>query len=186
MFSRKPVSHAEYACFGKEILLYMKAYLDIETDRQGNVCVIGIFCKPKGFVQFYGDDVTADNLANVLSRARTIVTFNGDLFDLPTLDKCFNLDLKANYLSLDLFKVKKNLGLPGGLKQLEKMYGITRKTEGINGYKAIMLWEKYVKRGEMKALKLLLEYNKEDVLNLIRLEEIFSEQLKGMNHDQAV
>ena len=36
----------------------MKAYLDIETDRQGNVCVIGIFCEPGGFVQFYGDDVT--------------------------------------------------------------------------------------------------------------------------------
>ena len=37
----------------------MKAYLDIETDRQGNVCVIGIFCQPGGFVQFYGDDVNA-------------------------------------------------------------------------------------------------------------------------------
>ena len=44
---------------GKESYLQMKAYLDIETDRQGNVCVIGIFCEPGGFVQFYGDNVTA-------------------------------------------------------------------------------------------------------------------------------
>ena len=101
---------------GKESYLRMKAYLDIETDRQGNVCVIGIFCEPGGFVQFYGDDVTADNLEQVLGRAKTIVTFNGDLFDLPTLDKYFNLDLKGACSSLDLFKVKKNLGLRGGLK----------------------------------------------------------------------
>ena len=164
----------------------MKAYLDIETDRQGNVCVIGIFCQPGGFVQFYGDKVTAGNLEQVLSGAETIVTFNGDSFDLPTLDKCFNLDLKGGCSSLDLFKVKKNLGLRGGLKELEKMYGIKRKTEGIDGYKAILLWEKYVKKGQMGALKLLLEYNKEDVLNLITLEEIFSRQLEEMSRDRAV
>ena len=164
----------------------MKAYLDIETDRQGNVCVIGIFCQPGGFVQLYGDKVTADNLCQVLSGAKTIVTFNGDSFDLPTLDKCFNLDLKGGCSSLDLFKVKKNLGLRGGLKELEKKYGIKRKTEGIDGYKAILLWEKYVKKGHMAALKLLLEYNKEDVLNLVALEEIFSRQLEEMSRDQAV
>jgi len=158
----------------------MKAYLDIETDRQGNVCVIGIFCEPGGFVQFYGDNVTADNLEQVLGRAKTIVTFNGDLFDLPTLDKYFNLDLKGACSSLDLFKVKKNLGLRGGLKELEKMYGIKRKTAGIDGYKAILLWEKYVKKGQLGALKLLLEYNKEDVINLIPLEEIFTRRLEEM------
>ena len=150
----------------------MKVYLDIETDRHGDVCVIGIFSQPGGFVQFYGDDVTANNLENALSGVKTIVTFNGDCFDLPTLDKYFDLGLKGNCCSLDLLKVKKNLGLRGGLKELEKQYGIKRKTEGINGYKAILLWEKYLKRGQVSALKLLLEYNKEDVLNLVPLEEI--------------
>jgi len=164
----------------------MKAYLDIETDRQGNVCVTGIFSEQTGFVQFYGKDVTADNLGSALAGAKTIVTFNGDCFDLPTLDKCFNLGLKGNCLSLDLLKVKKNLGLPGGLKELEKMFGIKRKTEGINGYKAILLWEKYLKKGQKGALDLLLEYNKEDVLNLVALEEIFVEQLKEMKCGRAV
>ncbi|MGA3173292.1 MAG: ribonuclease H-like domain-containing protein [Syntrophorhabdales bacterium] len=164
----------------------MKAYLDIETDREGNVCVIGIFCRPGGFVQFYGDDVTADNLEGVLGQAKTIVTFNGDRFDLPMLEKYFNIDLKGACSSLDLFKVKKNLGLRGGLKQLEKMYGIKRKTEGIDGYKAMLLWERYVKKGQTGALKLLLEYNKEDVINLITLEEIFFRQMKEMRHGGAV
>ncbi len=163
----------------------MKAYLDIETDRNGNVCVIGIFRQSTGFVQLYGDDVTAEKLENTLSCAKTIVTFNGDCFDLPVLKKYFNLDLTA-HSSLDLLKVKKNLGLRGGLKELEKMYGIKRKTEGMNGYKAILLWERYVKKGHVPALKLLLEYNKEDVLNLISLEKIFFEQLKEMEHDGAL
>jgi uncharacterized protein YprB with RNaseH-like and TPR domain len=164
----------------------MKAYLDIETDRAGNVCVIGIFRQENGFVQFYGDDVTAANLESALSGTKTIVTFNGDCFDLPTLDKYFNLDLKGNCSSRDLLKVKKNLGLRGGLKELEKMYGIKRNTEGIDGYKAILLWEKYVKRGQKGALRLLLEYNREDVINLIRLEEIFDEQMKEMDYGRAV
>lgn len=159
----------------------MKAYLDIETDRKGNVCVIGIFCQSGGFVQLYGDAVTAEKLESILSHVNTIVTFNGDCFDLPVLKKYFNIDL-TGHSSLDLLKVKKNLGLRGGLKELEKMYGIKRKTEGMNGYKAILLWERYLKKGQMKALKLLLEYNKEDVLNLISLEKIFLDQLREMKH----
>jgi uncharacterized protein len=164
----------------------MKAYLDIETDRKGKVCVIGIFCQPIGFIQFYGNEVTADNLKKALLPVKVIVTFNGDSFDLPTLEKCFDLDLKGTCSSVDLFKVKKNLGLRGGLKELEKMYGIKRKTEGMNGYKAMLLWEKYQRKGHVKALELLLEYNKEDVLNLISLEEIFARQLKEVSLDRAV
>jgi uncharacterized protein len=164
----------------------MKAYLDIETDRAGNVCVIGIFCQARGFVQFHGDNVTADNLIKALDSTKTIVTFNGDLFDLPTLNKSFQLDLKVTHLSVDLFKVKKTLGLRGGLKELEKMFGIPRKTEGIDGYKAVQLWERYQKKGHAAALDLLLEYNKEDVLNLIPLEEIFNQQIKELSNDRAV
>jgi uncharacterized protein YprB with RNaseH-like and TPR domain len=164
----------------------MKVYLDIETDRQGDVCVIGIFSVACGFVQFYGEDVTTNNLENALSGAETIVTFNGDSFDLPTLDKYFDLGLKGSRCSVDLLKVKKNLGLEGGLKELEKQYGIKRKTEGMDGYKAILLWEKYLRSGQTSALELLLEYNKEDVLNLVPLEEIFFEQLKELNYDRAL
>ena len=102
----------------------MKAYLDIETDRQGQVCVIGIFCQPGGFIQFYGDDVNLGNLQNILGQAETIVTFNGDSFDLPTLGKHLNMDLKGACCSLDLLKVKRSLGLRGGLKELEKTFGI--------------------------------------------------------------
>jgi uncharacterized protein len=153
----------------------LKAYLDIETDRQGNICVIGMFKKPDQFVQLHGQGITADDVKEFMCGAKTIVTFNGDSFDLPVIKKFLNLDLKSTHRSLDLFKVKKKLGIKGGLKQLEKMFGIARKTEGVNGYHAVWLWESYIRNGKGDALDLLLRYNREDVLNLIPLEEKFDQ-----------
>lgn len=150
----------------------MKAYLDIETDRFGSVCVIGVYIENDQFVQLCGKDITTENLESIIHKANTIVTFNGDLFDLPFIKKNLNLDLRETHKSIDLHRVKKKLGIKGGLKALEKMYGIERKTEGVNGYKAILLWERYSQRGEIDALNLLLEYNREDVMNLVALEKI--------------
>jgi len=164
----------------------MKVYLDIESDRSGNVCVIGMFLPGTGFVQFYGSQVTPQNVVDVLMKATTIVTFNGDSFDLPLLNKFCNLDIGVTHHSIDLHKVKKSLGIKGGLKELEKMYGIPRKTEGIDGYKAILLWERYLKKGRLDALRLLLEYNKEDVLNLVYLEKIFLDQTEVAANDPAI
>lgn len=156
----------------------MRAYLDIETDRKGKICVVGLLVENNGFIQWYGDNISTESIERELSNVKTIVTFNGDLFDLPQIKKCLNIDLQTNFVSRDLFKDKKKLGIKGGLKQLEKMFGIERKTEGVNGYQAMWLWEKYKKHGNREALELLLEYNKEDVVNLTRLEEII-DQLGG-------
>lgn len=164
----------------------MKVYLDIESDRDGNVCVIGMFLPGTGFVQFYGNEVTPQSVLDVLMKAETIVTFNGDNFDLPVLKKFCDIDISLTHRSIDLHKVKKSLGIKGGLKELEKMYGIPRKTEGIDGYKAIMLWERYLKKGRLDALRLLLEYNKEDVLNLVSLERIFLDQMEVEVNERAI
>ena len=65
------------------------------------------------------------------------------------------------------------------------MFGITRKTEGMNGYDAIKLWERYRKYGRDEALNLLLEYNREDVINLISLENCL-ENLKENHYDRVI
>jgi uncharacterized protein YprB with RNaseH-like and TPR domain len=162
----------------------MKAYLDIETDREGNISVIGISIGSQGFKQFVGKGITSHKVENCLRQARIIVTFNGDSFDLPQIKKHLNLDLAVTHRSYDLFKVKKQLNIKGGLKELEKLYGIERKTEGVNGFKAIQLWEIYRRHGRKDALELLLQYNREDVLNLIPLEEKFNELMKEQLDDQ--
>jgi len=150
----------------------VRAYLDIETDRTGSICVFGMSIENNGFLQWYGEEIKTSQIEQELRNVKTIITFNGDGFDLPRIKERLNIDLKASCISRDLFKEKKKLGIKGGLKQLEKMFGIERKTDGMNGYKAMWLWEKYKNHGNLDALKLLLEYNKEDVVNLIRLEEI--------------
>jgi uncharacterized protein len=148
----------------------LKAYLDIETDRWGNISVIGIYTKQKGLIQIYGNNITTENVEILIYKTKTIVTFNGDSFDLPFIKKNLHLDLKSTHHSIDLFKEKKRLGIRGGLKELEKRFGIARKTEGMNGFHAIKLWESYIRHGSNEALNLLLEYNGEDVVNLISLE----------------
>jgi uncharacterized protein YprB with RNaseH-like and TPR domain len=161
----------------------MKAYLDIETDRKGNLSVIGIFLEQGKFTQLYGMDITTWNVETILKKATVVVTFNGDRFDLPVIKRHLNLDVRATHHSLDLFNVKKQLGIKGGLKELERLFGIARRTEGLNGYDAMLLWEKYNKINKIdkherfNALNLLLEYNKEDVINLVALEKALFKQM---------
>ncbi|HOW56172.1 MAG TPA: ribonuclease H-like domain-containing protein, partial [Syntrophorhabdaceae bacterium] len=68
----------------------MRAYLDIETDRKGKICVIGLLVENNGFIQWYGDNISTESIERELSNVKTIVTFNGDLFDLPQIKKCLN------------------------------------------------------------------------------------------------
>ncbi len=60
----------------------------------------------------------------------------------------------------------------GGLKAVERQLGIERRLKDMNGYEAIKLWWRYVDFFDLEALNKLLEYNKEDVLNLKTLKEI--------------
>ena len=62
-------------------------------------------------------------------------------------------------------------GLRGGLKAVEKYPGIRRTTPGMNGRDALYLWDRYEKCGDHQALQMLLDYNREDVINLAILEE---------------
>jgi uncharacterized protein YprB with RNaseH-like and TPR domain len=61
--------------------------------------------------------------------------------------------------------------LYGGFKAVERQLGIPRRLKGVNGYEAVQLWWSYLKGGNQSALALLLEYNREDVVNLKALRE---------------
>ena len=64
-----------------------------------------------------------------------------------------------------------NRNLYGGFKAVERQLGIGRKLTEVNGLEAVRLWWRYVNNYDEKALAILLEYNKEDVLNLKTLKE---------------
>jgi uncharacterized protein len=144
------------------------AYLDIETSGAGwpelTVTVVGLYDGQtlRQFVLGYNLRDFPESLAEV----DVLVTFNGSQFDLPVLRACFP-DLPLPPVHLDLRFILARLGFKGGLKNIEPRFGITRAPEvaGMNGYDAVLLWERF-QRGDLTARELLLQYNREDVLNL--------------------
>lgn len=56
--------------------------------------------------------------------------------------------------------------LKGGLKIVEKRLGIKRKIQDVDGYVAVQLWWDYINNNDERALRVLFDYNKEDVVNL--------------------
>ena len=47
-----------------------------------------------------------------------------------------------------------------------QLLGINRKLKDVDGYRAVLLWYDYVNNNNKQALRMLLEYNQEDVVNL--------------------
>jgi len=156
----------------------LDAYLDIETtglSRYDNrITVIGVYRHwgvDGEFIQLWGEQVTPENLLEALDGVQTIYTYNGSGFDLPFIRQAIGVDLNAMFNHHDLMRDCLRHGLKGGLKQVEWRLGIDRETVGMDGFQAVMLWTWYERRGDLEALKKLLKYNKEDVINLLCLRE---------------
>ena len=148
----------------------MRAYLDIETTFSGSISMIGIYRPDSGTIQLVGDGVRDVALYEALEGVRTIVTFNGSSFDLPVIRKRLYADLKRDFEHCDLLYICRRQGLRGGLKKVEQILGIGRDTAGISGWDAPRLWHRYEAYADRAALQTLLDYNREDVVNLAVLE----------------
>lgn len=146
------------------------AYLDIETDG-GNlgesVTMVGLWDGSEFTCLVKGDNL--ENFRDIVSRYSMLVTFFGTGFDLPMLAQAFP-GWKPDQLHLDLCPTLRQLGLKGGLKRIEQQVGITRPddTAGLNGLDAIRLWRRW-QHGDESSLQRLVEYNRQDVVNLERL-----------------
>lgn len=147
------------------------AYLDIETSFYGEITVVGIFIPPDEIIQLVGGMIEEYTIMKVLDATDVIFTYNGSRFDIPVIRRRVGLDLLNHFKSHDLMYDCWRQGLYGGLKAVEKKLGISRETEGLCGRDAPVLWEKYVRENDESALDLLLRYNRDDVMNLLVLEE---------------
>ena len=150
-----------------------KAYLDIETTGlapdECEITVIGIYRWSEDgdeFIQLVGRDISPEAVLEALAGAQTIYTYNGSRFDLPYIERILGLDLTRNFNHCDLMYHCWQKGLRGGLKKVEQQLGMKRRSEGLNGYDAVRLWFRYIENDDEEALRILLEYNKEDVINL--------------------
>jgi len=145
-------------------------FLDIETEglskEKNDITVIGVYhC---GAYRPFIKGFNLERAFELLSRVPIWVTFNGDNFDIPFVKVKFP-ELSTPYLHIDLYKLSLAVGLRGGLKKIEKILGIPRKTAGMNGYDAVKLWRRWEELGDRSALSTLILYNREDVVNLKRI-----------------
>ena len=154
------------------------AYLDIETTGLSRfydyITVIGIYrChgRENGLIQLVGEDITRGNLITALNGVNTIYTYNGRRFDIPFIATSLGIDLEVQFHHHDLMYDCWDNNLYGGFKAVERQLGIHRQLEDIGGFEAVQLWWRYCKGGNQNALAMLLEYNKEDVINLKTLRE---------------
>jgi len=150
-----------------------RAYLDIETTglsrRFADLTVIGIALEKGGkcqVVQLLGDELYQEKLLDSLESVDEIYTYNGSRFDLPFIKAKLGVDLKACVRHTDLMYDCWRHKLKGGLKVVERLLDIKRNLTDVDGYIAVQLWLDYVNNNNKNALRTLLEYNQEDVVNL--------------------
>lgn len=158
-----------------------EAYLDIETTGlappYAEITVIGVYLVEGDndrFIQLVGKDCSIANLLLALEGVDTIYTYNGSRFDLPFIRDSLGVDLIDLFSHHDLMYDCWHCNLYGGFKKVEIQLGIERELKGINGYDAVILWQRYQHLGDRQALETLLHYNKEDVINLKVLRDKLS------------
>ena len=155
-----------------------EAYLDIETTglspKYNYITVVGIhICNGDDtrFIQLMGREITASSILDALKGISVIYTYNGRGFDIPFIYYCLGINLAELFEHHDLMLDCWKNNLYGGFKAVERQVGIERKLTEVNGYEAVRLWWRYKDYFDMDALNTLLEYNKEDVVNLKTLKE---------------
>lgn len=118
-----------------------------------------------------GQNLTRENMLWALQGCKLFITYNGIKFDLKRIREDFPGIIPYDIPVLDLYRFAKRCGIKTDLKTLENTFGIDRmeqfsKRKGI----AVNLWRRY-QNGDQEALRKLLEYNRQDTINLYPLAE---------------
>lgn len=152
------------------------AYLDVETDEDQRITVIGVYDGVEVYHFVRGDNL--EEFPEFIQEFAMLVTFNGLSFDIPLIQRTFP-GLVLDQFHLDLCPTLRRLGLRGGLKRIEQQLGLIRDPdlEGLSGREAVLLWRAY-RLGHNAALETLLRYNREDVVNLKPLAGLAYKRLR--------
>lgn len=158
-------------------------FLDIETSgvkRHDDITVFGIFDGIDTKIMIKNINLDYNILKEVLTGYKLIVTFNGSSFDIPFIKKRYP-GLLPNIPNFDINSIVHKAGLSGGLKEIEKKLGVKRNRiiEKFYSGDPLRLWKMYKASGDKDYLKLLVEYNEEDVINLKKVAEYCVKNLES-------
>ena len=151
--------------------------IDIErASFNGPISVLGWYEPKDGLIEcnFFirGQNLDAEKLRKAFRGHKLLITYNGLYYDVPVIQKEFSDVFPKGIKVLDLYIFAKKLSLNAGLKVLENTLNVQRSDLGnLKRGRTIRLWQRYEKNGDTKALTRLLEYNKQDVVNLYPLAE---------------
>jgi uncharacterized protein YprB with RNaseH-like and TPR domain len=157
-----------YAAFARDA-----AFLDVETDGE-RLTAVGVLDRDGPRVFLAGRDL--DRFPEASRAWRLLVTYNGLAFDVPALRRAFP-GWRPPRAHVDLCHLWRRLGHAGGLKLLEAETGVGRPPhlQAIRGRDAARLWRAH-EQGDREALRLLVDYNLHDAVNLQALMDL------GYNH----
>lgn len=129
-------------------------------------------------LQVFIEGRNLESLPRALAARPLWVTFNGGSYDVPVLRRRFSA-FPNPAVHIDLRHLCRKIRLSGGLKGIEDRLGLTRPPhlKGVDGWDAIILWRAYRERGDLEALRFLVEYNLYDSINLRTLLELTYNQL---------
>lgn len=147
-------------------------YLDVEVDKRRAVTVVTITNGLETKVLVRGVNLSKEELLRALRGCKLLITYNGSSFDLPLLEKQFSIKWKS--LHVDLQTVAQRKGFVGGLKEVERAFGLTRDYEEklsivLKGGDPALLYRMWRGSGDEYYLRLLLEYNEADAYHLFLL-----------------
>ena len=150
-------------------------FLDIEATgvgRKNSIILLGWSDGDRYRAMIRGINWDTQQLGALLQQYKLLLTFNGSAFDLPCITRRFP-DLLPDIPHLDLRHAACQAGLTGSLKEIEQQLGIKRSTiiGKIAGGDPSLLWRRFQATGDEDYLRLLLEYNEEDVCNLKRIAD---------------
>lgn len=146
-------------------------FLDIEVtgiSSHDDITVIGLFDGVNTKIMIKGINLDMKYLKRELEKYKLIVSYNGSAFDIPFLIKRYP-SLLPKIPHFDLKSACQRLGLRGGLKEVERRLGIKRQNwiiDKLYNGDILKLYKMYKATGDDYYLRLLVEYNEEDVINL--------------------
>jgi hypothetical protein len=154
---------------------YLKSavFIDVETTglswHYGHISVIAAF--QGGAIQSFRYGENLDEFLGLVDNSELLVTFNGNCFDIPFLERSFNLP-EITCPHIDLRWIAWHRGYSGGLKYIEREMGIRRpvSVDGIDGFEAVDLFHRW-QRGDLQARQTLIRYCAADVISTYLMAE---------------
>ncbi len=143
-----------------------EAFLDIETSRDLEIILIGIYSRSLGIKQLVGSECTGRRLKRLLPEGGRLFTFNGHCFDLPRIQDQLGMRLRESMDSHDLRYECRDWGLRGGQKKIERKVGYRRLANPLGYFEVWRLWDQCSQRPNSYARERLLTYNRFDIAGM--------------------